>query len=250
MRPGGSHPRFVPVPDMARRKQRDDPHPGRGAGRDSERVILDDQASRRRQPERGRHHPIDVRMRLAAFDAGGAEHAIAEMAAKAQPLQRGVEPRLVARRGDGEPTAGLRLQEWTDSFDRRHVRDSRRHPPVDALPKGGQVDGEAAVRLDGAVAVAPAQSRIALDRLLGGDAMAKPGQDFRKRRIGDDFAVDDDSVKVEDDRIEIQRRSPNRAVPTRTWVAPTATAVSKSADMPMERLARPCRRASLASSAK
>ena len=45
-------------------------------------------------------------------------------------------------------------------------------------------------------------------------------------------------------------RSPKSAVPIRTWVEPSITAVSKSDDMPMLSPARPWRAASLASSAK
>jgi hypothetical protein len=44
--------------------------------------------------------------------------------------------------------------------------------------------------------------------------------------VADIFAFDEHAVEVEDERIESQPRSPNRAVPTRTWVAPVMTAVS------------------------
>ena len=43
---------------------------------------------------------------------------------------------------------------------------------------------------------------------------------------------------------------PKIALPTRTWVAPTSIAVSKSADMPIDKVANPFRFAILASNAK
>jgi hypothetical protein len=56
--------------------------------------------------------------------------------------------------------------------------------------------------------------------------VAERGQRFGEGGVGDHLAVDDDAVEIEDDGVELQRRSPNKAVPTRTWVAPIATAVS------------------------
>lgn len=56
--------------------------------------------------------------------------------------------------------------------------------------------------------------------------MAELRQRLGKEAVGEDLAVDDDSIEVEDDGGEPQLLSPNRAVPTRTWVAPIMTAVS------------------------
>lgn len=56
--------------------------------------------------------------------------------------------------------------------------------------------------------------------------MAEIRQRFGENGVGKDLAVGDDPVEIEDQGLELQRRSPNSAVPTRTWVAPTATAVS------------------------
>lgn len=56
--------------------------------------------------------------------------------------------------------------------------------------------------------------------------MAEIGQGFGENAVGEDLAVDDDSVEIEDQGGEPQRLSPNKAVPTRTWVAPIVTAVS------------------------
>jgi hypothetical protein len=55
--------------------------------------------------------------------------------------------------------------------------------------------------------------------------MAEFGQRLGEDGVGQDLAVDNDPVEIEDQRREFQRRSPNRAVPTRTWVAPIVTAV-------------------------
>jgi hypothetical protein len=55
--------------------------------------------------------------------------------------------------------------------------------------------------------------------------VAEIGQRFGEKGVGEDLAVDDDSVEVEDQGGKIQLLSPNRAVPIRTWVAPVATAV-------------------------
>ena len=73
--------------------------------------------------------------------------------------------------------------------------------------------------------------------------MAELGESFGENGVGEELAVDDDPVEIEDDRLEpnrspgpmltrfeaipeTQRLSPNRAVPTRTCVAPVMTAVS------------------------
>jgi hypothetical protein len=50
--------------------------------------------------------------------------------------------------------------------------------------------------------------------------MAALGQDLGQGRVGDGLAVDDHPVEIEDYGLERQGRSPNKAVPTRTWVAP------------------------------
>ncbi|MEA3053818.1 MAG: hypothetical protein QOG72_2721 [Sphingomonadales bacterium] len=247
---GGADPSFVPVAYMPRREQRDHRHPGGDSGRDSDRMVLDHETIRGQGAERLRHHQIDVGVRLPSREAGGAEHSVAEVTAEAQPLQRGMKPFQVARRGDGEPALRLALQERAYPLDGQNVRDSPGHQRVHSGAQGRQVDPEPALRLDGAVAVGPAEPRIALDRLFAGDRMAQRRQRFGEGGVGDDLAVDDNSVEIENDDRKPQPRSPNKAVPTRTWVAPTATAVSKSADMPMERPARPWRRASLARSAK
>lgn len=56
--------------------------------------------------------------------------------------------------------------------------------------------------------------------------MAEIGQGLGENGVGKDLAVDDNPVEIEDQGLKFQRRSPNKAVPTRTWVAPVATAVS------------------------
>ena len=223
---GGTDPKVVPGPDMAGRKQCDDRHPGGGAGRHPDRMVLDHQALRRVQAERLGHHDIDVRAGLAAGDSGRAEDPVAEMAAQPEPFERPVEPFAIARGGDGQEPARLLLEEGLYPLDRQDVGDPRRHQAVDASAKLREIDGEAAFRLDRPVAVAPAQPGIALDRLLGRDRVAQSGQRLGQGGVGDDLAVNDDPVEIEDDGLEPQGRSPNSAVPTRTWVAPIATAVS------------------------
>ena len=56
--------------------------------------------------------------------------------------------------------------------------------------------------------------------------MAQRRQRLGEDEVGEYLAVDDDSVEIEDQGCELQLLSPNKAVPTRTWVAPIATAVS------------------------
>ena len=55
--------------------------------------------------------------------------------------------------------------------------------------------------------------------------MAGRGQEFGDLAIAVIFALDQHAVEVEQDRGELHARSPNKAVPTRTWVAPSVTAV-------------------------
>lgn len=92
------------------------------------------------------------------------------------------------------------------------------------LEVGGQRPAE--LRLDRGAGIGPVQADVAVDRLLSGGGMTERGQRLGENRVGQDLAVDDDSVEIENDGVEPQRRSPNKAVPTRTWVAPIVTAVS------------------------
>jgi hypothetical protein len=62
--------------------------------------------------------------------------------------------------------------------------------------------------------------------LLEGGRMAQLGQRLGEQPVREYLAVDDDPVEIEDQGLELQGRSPNSAVPTRTWVAPIATAVA------------------------
>jgi hypothetical protein len=65
-----------------------------------------------------------------------------------------------------------------------------------------------------------------LHRLLGRRRMPGAGEELGDLGIAGIFALQEDAVEIEDEPVEVQRRSPNRAVPTRTWVAPIVTAVS------------------------
>lgn len=65
-----------------------------------------------------------------------------------------------------------------------------------------------------------------LHRLLGRGRMPGAGQELGDLRIARIFALEQDAVEIEDEPVEVQRMSPNKAVPTRTWVAPIVTAVS------------------------
>ena len=96
----------------------------------------------------------------------------------------------------------------------------------------------------------PGKPDIMFDRLLDAGAMAKVGQQFGEQAVALELAFEKHAVEVEDDRVELQHQSSNKAVPTRTAVAPSMTARLKSADIPMLRPVTSWRRASLASSAK
>ena len=65
-----------------------------------------------------------------------------------------------------------------------------------------------------------------LHRLLGRGRMPGTGEEFGDLRIARIFAFEQDAVEIEDQAVELQGRSPNKALPTRTWVAPIVTAVS------------------------
>ena len=56
--------------------------------------------------------------------------------------------------------------------------------------------------------------------------MADTGEKLGDLLIANIFTFDQHAVEVEDQPRESQLRSPNKAVPTRTWVAPIITAVS------------------------
>jgi len=87
-------------------------------------------------------------------------------------------------------------------------------------------------------------------RVLCRRLMAELGQQLGEHAIALIFAFEQHAVEVEDDRLRLGHQSSNRAVPTRTAVAPSVAAASKSADIPMLKPATSWRRPSSASNAK
>jgi hypothetical protein len=63
-------------------------------------------------------------------------------------------------------------------------------------------------------------------RLLDAGRVTGAGEEIGDLRVAGPLALEQDTVEVEDQTVEPQRRSPNKAVPTRTWVAPSVTAVA------------------------
>ena len=72
-----------------------------------------------------------------------------------------------------------------------------------------------------------------LDRVLDAGRMAELGQQLGEHAVALELAFEQHAVEIEDDRVEAGHQSSNRAVPTRTAVAPSITAALKSADIPM-----------------
>jgi hypothetical protein len=56
--------------------------------------------------------------------------------------------------------------------------------------------------------------------------MADAGKVIGQIAIAGMFAFDQHTIEIVQDRVEPHQRWPNKAVPTRTWVAPSITAVS------------------------
>lgn len=169
---------------------------------------------------------IDVRMGLAARDMlGGAEQPAAEMMSEPEPLERAAQP--ACRAGGGHRLGNGRkcLEKSLDAGDRGDFV----QPELESLLRARtKVVRKRApdLGLDDDAGVAPVEADIAPDRLVQGDGMAELRQSFGENGVGEDLAVDDDSVEIENYGLEPQLLSPNRAEPTRTWVAPIATAVS------------------------
>jgi hypothetical protein len=85
---------------------------------------------------------------------------------------------------------------------------------------------------------------------LDAGRMADAGQIIGDLLVADIFAFDQHAVEVEDEPIEPQLRSPNKARADADVGGADRHRRLEIADMPMLRPATPCRRASLASSAK
>ena len=66
------------------------------------------------------------------------------------------------------------------------------------------------------------------DRLLDAGRMADRGQIVGDLGVAGIFAFEQHAVEIEDDGVELHARSPNSAVPTRTWVAPIMHRASRS----------------------
>jgi hypothetical protein len=61
--------------------------------------------------------------------------------------------------------------------------------------------------------------------LFDAGRVAVAAQEIGDLRVARPLALQQDAVEIEDEAVEPQPRSPNKAVPTRTWVAPMVTAV-------------------------
>jgi hypothetical protein len=87
--------------------------------------------------------------------------------------------------------------------------------------------------LDGRDEIVAAQAGVMADSVRGRVAVAEFGQEPGQLDIGLELAFEEHAIEIEDDRCEAGHSSSNRAVPIRTAVAPSITAVSKSPDIPM-----------------
>jgi hypothetical protein len=67
-----------------------------------------------------------------------------------------------------------------------------------------------------------------LQRLFDAGPVAEIGQQLGKLFVALELAFEEHPIEIEDDRVEIAHQSSNRAVPTRTAVAPSITAALKS----------------------
>ena len=193
-------------------------HPGRG--------VLNHQRLSGADPELASRVKVDIGMGLSPLDMlGGAEQPVAEMMSQTEALERTAQPPGRAGRGDGFRDWRKRGKERLHPGNRRHFLESKLEGLLRTFPEVGR-ERPPDLRLDDHAHVAPVEADIALDGLLGSGGMAELGQGVGENGIGQDLAVDDDSVEIEDQGGEPQGRSPNKAVPTRTWVAPVVTAVT------------------------
>ena len=216
------------------------------------RRILDDDGAANVGADRGRCVEVNIGCRLSARDMlVAAEDVASEMVADPHMLEMPLDPADGAGRGDGARQVD---RQGLEEFDRS--RDSIETFGKDArilLGAGGVEilrNGTPDPPLYGRKEVASVEAHEMFERLLDAGRVADAGQIFRDLEVTRIFALQQNSVEIEDDGVEPQRRSPNSAVPTRMCVAPIVTAVSKSADIPMLSQGTPCRRASFASRAK
>ena len=166
-------------------------------------------------------------------------------------VEMAADPRRGARRSDRDRQASGQTPHECDRAG--HRIDSRRHHArVLGLARGVEIVRQRATDpcLDRADKVRPRQTHELCHRLLCRRWMADAGEIGGDLAIADQFALDQHTVEIEDDRGKLHARVPNKAVPTRTCVAPIITAVSKSPDMPILNPASPDSPASLASKAK
>lgn len=226
VRSGRAQPFAVTWAAMETRAEAHHRHAGRARGSHSGGSILEYQDLRRTDSKLARCVQVDVRKRLAPLDMlGGAEQTVSEMAGKPEPLERAAKPPGRAGRGDGLRDRRKRVEEGPHSGHGGHFPGAKLEGPLHIGPEVGR-ERASDLRFNDYGRVAPVEADIALGGLLRAGRMAELRQRFGEEAVGQDLAVDDDSVEVEDEPAEAQDRSPNRAVPTRTWVAPIATAVS------------------------
>ena len=95
-------------------------------------------------------------------------------------------------------------------------------------PGGVEILGDrpADPALDRAEEVEPGQAHELAHRLLDAGRMAARGQPVGDLLVPGPLAFEQHAVEIENEGIELHWRGPNKAVPTRTWVAPIITALS------------------------
>ena len=130
-----------------------------------------------------------------------------------------------ARRSDGPGQPGRKRADEIDRADHRANAFAKRAHALRlaALVELGRKRA-ADPLLDRGDELRAGEPDIMLDRVLDAGAVAKVGQQFGKQAIALELAFEKHAVEVEDDRAELQHQSSNKAVPTRTAVAPSMTA--------------------------
>ncbi len=233
---------------MAAAGEAEDGH-ARGFSRDdARRAVLDHQRARRlrRHPPGGVQE--NIRRRLAAGDLGGAEHRALEPAGEPGTVELLRQHRRRAagrhafalrqhRQGGGE--AGHRLQLQRVALGRKPV-----HLGIEARRQG-----RAALALELGVHVLVAHA----DKALADDLRRERRADRSQRRgdgvTGDDLAVDENTVAIEDEEIEslwwIQIASPHgagfRGCKSNRWRPPATTLSRCATPSHRRRSARPAR---------
>ena len=205
------------------------------AGRDraggADRRILEDRARLDRHADRRSAVPIEVGRGLAAGHVlATAVDMVAERVGEPNMVEVTADPARRAGRDDGARQIGGQRTDKGDGTGHR-IDPLRHRARILRVPRRVEACGDRAAdpRLDRLAEIGAGETHEVRHRIFGGRRIARVGEPFGKLAVAGEFALDQHAVEIKQQTTRRHAaappRAPNKALPTRTCVAPIVTAV-------------------------